>query len=294
MVKNTGSTLAIVLMFLALMLMLVLGLHHNTMMQIHSVANYTDYDLATNYAKDALLDAEKKIMQLQCANTSGEYDCLAMDKVTSIDPSFECIGANSVTNLRLCKFKNLSINGLKLNALTSGASCNKSNTALKGFCIVADSSSNPQNVVNKKLFTKIDNVSNKEPCATYTKDSAGISWLDYKDNSYTISYQTANSLLCAQPRYMIEVLNLDFHGGEVNESNYYLATPLSQDKGVILAGSNESGIIIPSGIIYRITARAFGKNGNTRVTMQEYLLLNPNVDAENKYLHLIPLSINTL
>lgn len=92
------------------------------------------------------------------------------------------------------------------------------------------------------MMCELNSKTYKAPCRSYSKKS--ISLLDDKYSRYSIELSQNIDKLCANPRFIVELL----------AGNYYYS---------IMQQSHVR--------VYRITARGFGKNGNTTSILQQII-----------------------
>jgi Tfp pilus assembly protein PilX len=286
---NRGSALALVLLTLIMLLMLIVGLNQNLLSQQKSSANYADSLLAKNYAQMALLDAEHQVLEFDL-NSGMEQPVIGGSGFGANDswPSRRYYGI-------------LARVGGVYNIVDDGISCNHNGTIItKGWCykqMVNDLNYSSNQSWQPWKLTELRN--NALPCNSYTaSESDGITLIPYIDEANDLLnaklFNTGNNNLCAQPRYYLEPVNLNFIGRQSSGSE---RGQLTQTNGanIIMYDNNAN---VPTARIYRITVRAFGKNGNTRVTLQEYVALSGynsfprlnNDSANNKSYRLIRLS----
>lgn len=271
-IKNCarGSALAIVLFVLVIMLLLAVTLNQIMIGQLRAVNNSNDVLLAQNYARLALLNAEATVYNFDIAR------------------GFE---ANSVD----------SRNTILTAAMPASDSCNASGWCYKSIAYGSIRNSDPA----WQPWTLSESGSLSDfPCSSYTVSKNGTkNSLPLIDKKLTTApvYDTGDSSLCAQPRYIMEPLQLDFRGqiaaGQVDPVQGLIAQ--NNRTSIRTFQSNDAGQ--RSARVYRITVRAFGKNGDTRVTLQETVAImqnsqNRNVgDTVNIPAHnIIPLSVRWL
>lgn len=260
--KQTGTALAMTLMALALMVILVLTMNKLGASYAKSTSNSSDYDLAQNYARAAILAAE---------NTALAFDNAAALQVPA--------GVGTLVARR-----NTVLSNGAFDIQTNGATCNMSAGGVRqGWCYqsagvgsdFAQSSS-----FFPWTFTSSDSV---KPCNSYSMVSGVLlSILDDRTNSFAIAYNSGDTSLCAQPRYIIEPISLNYLGGEgggtiIRQANNAVPAPVID--------------VAQSPRVYRITVRAFGRNGDTRVTLQEYVAI---YTANGNASSIIPLSVRWL
>lgn len=256
--NNSGSALAMSLLALAMMLLLVSGLNQVVVTQQKSAANNADYLVAQNYAQMALLDAESTVRSYDYAHN--------MENINFAARVYE--ESHVVTTNNTCE-----------------------NT---GWCYSS---------LGQAWQPWESTASNSiAPCNSYTAKSGYVPILNDKDSKYTKIYNTSDVSLCVQPRYTMELINPNFMGRSNLTDNNIAGT--GQERGNITQSNGATFVVYkngnlnlapqPPGRLYRITVRAFGKNGNTRVTLQEYLVLTTRNGATISTSDIIPLSVRWL
>jgi type IV pilus assembly protein PilX len=254
--KSTGTALAMTLLALAMMVLLVAGLNQVVVTQQKSAANKADYLMAQSYAQMALLDAESTVRTFDYTNNMENKDFAARTYVES--------------------------------HITTNNTCNSS-----GWCYSSSGQS-------WQPWLVVDTAANVvAPCNSYT-ESAMVPVIDeYASFVKAQNYASGDSSLCSQPRYIMEMLNPNFIGRS-NLTNNIIAGAgqesgnITQANGALLQIYKNGTNALPSGRLYRITVRAFGKNGNTRVTLQEYLVITTRNGATVSTSDIIPLSVRWL
>lgn len=224
----------------------------------NSYTTLIDHSLAVHYSQLALIQAEQDIYHLECPNNNCANG-FANLKIT------ECQQYKTLAQKKSCALNIMY--GITINA----AFCNRGNQ-WHGFC---------GNFQNNILIAK-NNLSywqiktdDTPPCEFYSNiiSSSGkfqVPLIDDKNNTYTRSFETSNHLLCAQPRYMIEFIDLDYQA--------------------LIAGNNDR---VTHGTLYRITTRAFGRNGSIKNTIQEYVVIYTNLpDSFQKFVRLSKMTVN--
>ena len=253
--KSAGTALAMTLLALAMMVLLVAGLNQVVVTQQKSAANNADYLVAQNYAQMALLDAEPTIRSYDYAHNMENKDFAAR--------VFE-----------------------ESHVVTVNNTCESS-----GWCY-----SSSGQTWQPWESTHSNSVA---PCNSYTAKSGNQPMLNDKTSRFTKLYNTGDTSLCVQPRYIIEMLNPNFIGRSNLANNNATGAGqesgnITQANGALLSIYKNGTNALPSGRLYRITVRAFGKNGNTRVTLQEYLVITTRNGATISSSDIIPLSIRWL
>lgn len=258
--KQNGTALAMTLMALALMVILVLTMNKLGASYAKSISNSSDYDLAQNYAKSAMLAAEATVLTFD--NNAGLQN-----------PA----GGGTLVARR---YAILSQTSGTYNVESSGATCNMSAGGVRqGWCYQS-AGVGSDFAQNTNFFPWTLTAANlTAPCNSYTASSGNLPILDDKTNRLGITFNTNDSSLCVQPRYIIEPISLNYVGGGAN----------------IIQGNGATLVIdtLQSARIYRITVRAFGRNGDTRVTLQEYVAIY-TATGVNASSNIIPLSMHWL
>lgn len=256
--KQNGTALAMTLMALALMVILVLTMNKLGASYAKSTSNSSDYDLAQNYAKSAMLAAE---------NTALAFDNAAALQVPA--------GAGTLVARR-----NTILSNGAFDIQTNGATCNMSAGGVRqGWCYQS-AGVGSDFAQNTNFFPwTLTAADLTAPCNSYTASSGNLPILDDKTNRLGITFNTNDSSLCVQPRYIIEPISLNYVGGGAN----------------IIQGNGATLVIdtLQSARVYRITVRAFGRNGDTRVTLQEYVAIYTAAGV-NASSNIIPLSMRWL
>ncbi len=255
--KPAGTALAMTLLALAMMVLLVAGLNQVVVTQQKSAANNADYLVAQNYAQMALLDAEATVRSYDFAQNMENKDFAA-----------RIYGESHV--------------------VTTNNTCENT-----GWCYSSLGQA-------WQPWLKVDTSANVvAPCNSYT-ESGMVPVIDERSSIVNAHvYTSGDSSLCSQPRYIMEMLNPNFIGRS-NLANNIIAGAgqeggnITQANGALLQIYKNGTNALPSGRLYRITVRAFGKNGNTRVTLQEYLVITTRNGATVSTSDIIPLSVRWL
>lgn len=253
--KSAGTALAMTLLALAMMVLLVAGLNQVVLTQQKSAANNADYLVAQNYAQMALLDAESTVRTFDFTNNMENKDFAARN--------FE-----------------------ESHVVTVNNTCESS-----GWCY--------SSLGQAWQPWESTSSSSVAPCNSYTAKSGYQPMLNDKLSSFTKLYNTGDTSLCVQPRYIMEMLNPNFIGrSNLNNNNSAGAGQesgnITQANGALLQIYKNGTNALPSGRLYRITVRAFGKNGNTRVTLQEYLVITTRSGVTISTSDIVPLSVRWL
>ncbi|RTK97634.1 MAG: hypothetical protein EKK64_00980 [Neisseriaceae bacterium] len=307
--KNQGMALAMVLMCLSIMSVMVYGVSQMISSQQRSASNYVDMKIAENYARAAIFDAESRVYFFDLENQMESPPISCIDAVKALGgDSSKYAGSNCLSLRRGWRLQHLQ-NGT--NIIPNGVRCNQGDAKNKGFCF--NNRLSTGNLFNTTFDSDIawqpwkisgsTSTELKKPCSnTYTRTE--IPWIDDGDSRYSIEYPINDPRNCANPRYIIEPINLDFRGhyGQLTDTiggteNTYENDKLIQknDAAITLYKMNESSSLvyqentepssplIPSARLYRITAVAFGHNGNTRVTLQEVIAVSNFVPNAFEY-----------
>lgn len=303
--SQQGVVLAIVLITLSVMLVMVYVLSQIVTSQQKSTTNYADIKLAENYARMAMFKAEESAFYFDLNNSmeSPNISCTEAARKLSNNSSQKYERADCLGIRRGWQLKNLKI-GTNKNLIDNGDICNKGDELYKGFCYKQIDIKNPSLNVAEHTFDSdqswmpwtVNLGSTDKPCDSYMVPRSSpndIPSIDDKNSAYSIIYSANNKSLCTNPRYIIEPINLNYRGNYslTGGDPKYESDILTQVNGAKItvykadAGKNvsydsmggttvESGVIIPSGRLYRLTVVAFGRNGNTRVVLQEVIMIN--------------------
>lgn len=238
--NQKGSALAIVLFVLIIMLLLAVTLNQIMIGQLRAVNNSGDVFVAQNYARLALLDAESTVYNFDVAKGLESMSVTARNTaVTNAMPASGTCNANG-----WC-YKSIAIGGLR-----------NSDPAWQPWGLSENAGAS--------LF----------PCSSYTVSKNGsnnaIPLMDEKSSMLTAAklYNTGDNSLCSQPRYIMEVLQLDFRG-YIPSGN--IAGTIEQNNAAFMTPFAAVSPAVRSARLYRVTVRAFGKNGDTRALLQEVL-----------------------
>jgi Tfp pilus assembly protein PilX len=258
--KPAGTALAMTLLALAMMVLLVAGLNQVVVTQQKSAANNVDYLMAQSYAQMALLDAEFTVRTFDYTHNMENKDFAARIYEES-------------------------------HVVTINNTCESS-----GWCYSSLGQA-------WQPWLKVDTSANVvAPCNSYT-ESGMVPVIDERSSIVNAHvYTSGDSSLCSQPRYIMEMLNPNFIGRSNLADN--ITAGAGQERGNITQSNGAIFVVYkngdlnlahqPSGRLYRITVRAFGKNGNTRVTLQEYLVITTRNGATISTSDIIPLSVRWL
>lgn len=268
-----GAVLAIVLLSISVMAMMMYVLSQIIVNQQRSVNNYADIKLAENYARTAMLSAESRVYYFD----SGQYSMAGISIADNTLYNFESstasccsVGVGSEAYRRYLLLKNMAGD-----VAVSGVNCNSA-TSFKGICY---------SQINSSLGTSINYNSDQawqpwliessgtvKPCSSYSKNDVPL--IDDKTYRYSWRYVTNDTRLCTDPRMMVEPINLAYRGSYRVESGVE-SDYMRQANGAVMTTYKEDGVnSIPSARLYRITVVAFGRNGDTKVTLQETILIN--------------------
>lgn len=284
-----GMILAIVLLCISIMVLMIYVLSQIVVNQQKSTNNYADIKIAENYAKAAMFAAESRVYYFD----AGQYALASINVNDDLTKNMESSTANccnasngSTITRRLLVLKNMSGS---VDLTTLGQTCNTGN-AYKGICYkaigygssIVASNSNSDQSWQPWTLTATGVV---KPCNTYTTTS--IPMIDDSTYRYSWRYSTGNTSLCSDPRMIVEPVSLDFHGNyglsgsPVNELDTLTQNNLASIT-LYQVDTSSNVVTIASPRLYRITVVAFGKNGDTKVTLQELVLIN-NYDSDLRF-----------
>ena len=276
--SSRGNALALVLFALSLMLLLAVTLNQVIITQQRGLNNSTDYQLAQNYAKAAMLDAE------------------------SVVYNFDSSAALEAATTAVARYTILSSGTYDIDNGTT--SCNSSGVKL-GWCYNPLGSDPRNSDPSWQPWTITENAaSSLYPCNSYSPSKSGannaVPLIDEKSSLVTAHvYSTGDTSLCDQPRYIMEPINL-FYTGRMASGLVFgeESGGITQANGVNMILYKKGTNAVNAARLYRITVRAFGRNGNTRVTLQEIVAIanNSNLrgigDSANIPAHnIIPISM---
>lgn len=288
--RQNGMILAIVLLSVSIMVLMIYVLSQIVVNQQKSTNNYEDIKIAENYAKAAMFAAESRVYYFDAGQYTTAGLSVSNDLTKNLEsPTASCCNASNGNILarRLLALRNMSGS---IDLTTLGQTCNVGN-AYKGICyktigygtsIVASSGNSDQSWQPWTLSSS----GVVKPCNSYTATS--IPMIDDSTYRYSWRYSTGNSSLCSDPRMMIEPISLDFHGNYAlsGTSPVYESDTLTQNNSSIITlyrvDTSSGSIVIFSPRLYRITVVAFGRNGDTKVTLQELVLIN-NYDSDLRF-----------
>jgi Tfp pilus assembly protein PilX len=231
-IKQNGNTILFVLTIILIISYLATKLSINISQSSATYSNNKDYQLAKYYNTLAIRAAEKLLETFTCP----DQNCKS--SFVNNTPQ-ECKKYNDIVQIRSCALR------LMYNISFEANNCNI-NQPWKGFC---GRFSNDY-LYAESPFIFLDIIAQaKPPCDFYSSNlsyqgKSLINRLDDKNLSSAISYETNDLKLCAQPRYLIEFIDLNFTDNSINPIKNY--------------------------VLYRITAKSFGINGNISYTKQEY------------------------
>lgn len=244
------------LMALALMVTMILTMNKLALSYTKSASNSSDYDLAQNYARAAMLAAEATV--------------LAFDNAAALQSPAVPLATSRHTILSSGAF----------NVESNGATCNMSAGGVRqGWCYQSAGVANNFAQSSNFFPWTLTAAGLDAPCNSYTAKSGNLPILDDRTNKFGIAYNSGDTSLCVQPRYIIEPISLHYLGGGTNI--------LQANGGLLNIDANQSARV------YRITVRAFGRNGDTRVTLQEYVAIYTAIGV-NVSSNIIPLSVRWL
>lgn len=288
--SQNGMILAIVLLCVSIMVLMIYVLSQIVVNQQKSTHNYADIKLAETYAKAAMFAAESRVYYFDAGQYSLAGISASNDTTKNLEsPTASCCNLSSSANImirRLTVLKNMA-GSVDLTSL--GQTCNNGN-AYKGICYKAigygtamvASNSNSDQAWQPWTLSSTGVV---KPCTSYT--ATNIPMIDDSTYRYSWRYVTGDSSLCTDPRMIVEPISLDFHGNyALSGSPLYESDTLTQNNAakftLYKVDTTSNSVMIYSPRIYRITVVAFGKNGDTKVTLQELILIN-NYDSDLRF-----------
>lgn len=290
-IKNQrGSVLAIVLLCLSVMLVMIYVLAQVVMTQQKSTVNYADIKLAENYARAAMYQAEKRVYK-EIGERIENPSITCEDSVRLLSGNH-----NGASCLMLRRGAILKKFGNDMTDITAkGETCNSGeNSVYRGYCYKP--SGNSGVIYNSdQTWRPWELTGGVKPCDSYS--STPVPLIDDKRSRYSIPYDANDKSLCANPRYMIEPINLDFRGKYVKrtdalggESDVFIQNNLASmntynidealnynydsNDNQFPSKNNLTMLKIISPTLYRITVVAFGKSGDTKVTLQEIVMID--------------------
>ncbi|MDD3265653.1 MAG: hypothetical protein PHC75_00555 [Burkholderiales bacterium] len=247
-----------------------------------SVNGYVDNKLAEMYAYETIKYAESYVY---------EFDL----KYNLESPVISCDGAASKLNVSRGQLANADCLNIR-RLVTLDKSINQtidSGSCQNGFCYkpiekniyLANNSFNSD--YSWQPWKLLPSVMQKvtQPCNSYIFKSADklIPLVDDRASNYSILYPVNDESLCTYPRFIFEAINLDYRGVYQNDENsehdiYYLNQSRNHDDLIIYKSKRDiddlDSILINSARLYRITVVAFGRSGDTRVLLQEIIMIN--------------------
>lgn len=314
MKKTQGSVLAIVLISISIMLLMIYVLAQLTTSQQKSSANYMDMKLAENYARIALLHAESQTYAfdlqqnyLESMPTTLTCDSAANDLshvFTDITPFDSLKQVANCANI----WRIWTINRNNPKFLEDGVKCNSGNPDLVGVCYkrigAQDYTFNSDYSWHPWEESIPAGTSASKPCNTFT--DSNLTMLDANDSSasnakplFAKEVNIYSSSVCANPRFMIEPINLDFRGtysaaykesdgvqeytfesdvfiqrnNNINTAQM-LMYKMNTESNTIYGSGRERVPAVNSVRLYRITAKGYGRNGDTRAILQEIIMID--------------------
>ncbi len=117
----------------------------------------------------------------------------------------------------------------------------------KGLCST-EGAGNNYSMPLLRLGTDVVRACTSGSIGTVISGQNALPLIDDRDSRYSFTYATGDATLCHQPNYLIELMNTNFNG---------LAT-------------------VNGARLYRVTAKAFGRNGNTQAIEQAYFYAGRN------------------
>lgn len=160
--------------------------------------------------------------------------------------AFEAFQFSAISNQRISQMSNENRILLRDQYFTNNCTNNQLVPAgfNHGLCRAENSDAGGNN--NSLPLLRLD-LGILKPCdssslVTVINGQNALPLIDDRSNRFSFSYVTGDNTVCHQPNYFIELMNTNFSG---------------------LTGVNGARL-------YRVTARAYGRNGNTQATQQAY------------------------
>lgn len=199
------------------------------------------------------------------------------------------------------------------NFVTDGSKCNSGNPSLVGVCYKR---------IDKKDYTFNSDytwhpweesvpasvTSASKPCNTYSDKN--LTMLDANDSTnsnakplFAREVNVYSASICANPRFIIEPINFDFRGKYIDsykesdgvqdhtfESDLFtqlngttmLMYKMNTESNTVYGSEVESDPNVNSVRLYRITAKGYGRNGDSRAILQEIIMID-GFDNDNSY-----------
>lgn len=275
-----GYILSMVLLLFSVIIIMTYALSHTLITQQKSVNNYEDMKLAQNYAYEAMMYAESYTYQFDLKHNLESPNISNMVAANGLFANVNnVIGANCTHLRRAYVFSTHAGVSSYDDKLCENGVCFK-NSHLSPFN--SEHSWEPWTILSSSTYKA------RAPCDSYIyhKQNNEIPLVDDRNNRYSIPYIVNDKKLCANPRFIIEPINLDFRGVyeiELNNNEYDISYFIFQKKSMVLYKANKDAdvsypkcdsAIINSARLYRITVVAYGKSGDTRALLQEVVLIN--------------------
>lgn len=232
-----GNSVLLVLIMIAIFSYLATVISINNNQDSIIATNINDYKIANHYNNLALSEAEQQITTLTCPDP---YCQLGFANQIPID----CKKYNNIGQQRACALR------IKFKLTNFANNCNLLQS-WKGFC---------GNFINDTLYPTspllfLDILPQAQPPCSFYNPNLSINGkmlidrLSDKHIMSSIAYNTDNTKLCTQPRYLIEFIDLNFQQ------------------------------LTNNSILYRITVKSFGVNGNISDISQEYFAVTTTTTA---------------
>ncbi|AUR53014.1 pilus assembly protein [Aquella oligotrophica] len=120
----------------------------------------------------------------------------------------------------------------------------------KGLCS-AESADNGYSMPLLRLGTDVVRACTSGSIGTVISGQNALPLIDDRTSRFSFTYETGDATICHQPNYIIELINTNFN--------------------IVVNGISVSGARL-----YRVTAKAFGRNGNTQAIAQAYFYAGRN------------------
>ena len=285
--KTHGNIIILVILFTGIISTMLLIVSHTINLSTTNTASSQDYNKALHYARLALIQAKKDIYNLQCPNDNC-HNGFAYSTTNSCHNQYP----QNIAQQRACTLQE------NYHIITEARNCNH-NSQWKGVCA---NFNNDNILIPTELPPYLQtSIEAYKPCSSYDQDVDNygkplIPIIDDKNSNYSRTFNTNDTNLCAQPRYQIEFIDLDYQGdingqdcSNTNDTkcNSFLAQAQTINRGIKLL--TDDGIN-KSAILYRVTVRSFGIDGNVRVTLIKYILINSNPSDKFAYQRVVDIT----
>ena len=119
----------------------------------------------------------------------------------------------------------------------------------KGLCFPESATANSNSLPLLRVASTVNKPCNSSSLTTVIAGQTALPLIDESASTYSFVYATGDTTVCHQPNYTIELLNTEF---QINS-------------------------FVNRARLYRVTVRAYGRNGNTQATEQAYFYVRcPN------------------